>query len=138
MSQRQGRRALEVFVVEEGRDGGRNWWNKVGGGFENNDGSLSIRLHLFPDLLLQVRDYVPPEERGRGGGDDRGRGRGSRDRRGRGRERGGRGGRGGGDRGRGHRDDDDDGPPAYDDDAPLREPDDYDRGAPPDDDDIPF
>jgi len=112
---RQGRRGrsgqrqtYEVFVVEEGRDGGRNWWNKVGGGFRNQDGSVSLRLHLFPDLLLQVRQYVPKDERPERDERQRGEGGGRRERR----------------ESRGE-------PPDY---GPPNGPD---RG-PPDDDDIPF
>jgi hypothetical protein len=131
MSNRQSRQAFEVFVVEEGRDG-KNWWNKVGGGFENNDGSMSLRLHLFPDLLLQVRAYVPRDER-----EDRGGGRDNQQRRG-GRQGGRQGGRRGGRQGGGYRRDDrDDGPPdedpaGYDDNPTPRA-----ERDPRDDDDIP-
>ena len=63
MANRQDRKTFELFVVEESqpnREGEvKSFWNKVGRGFENQDGSLSLRLFMHPGMLIQCREYVP-------------------------------------------------------------------------------
>jgi hypothetical protein len=44
----------DVFLIREGKD--RNYWTKTGVAFENKDGSLNVRLDLFPQLQFQIRD----------------------------------------------------------------------------------
>jgi hypothetical protein len=48
----------DVFVIEVAK--GKSYWHNVGVGFVNKDGSLSLKLHLFPQLYLQVRDRKEP------------------------------------------------------------------------------
>jgi hypothetical protein len=55
---------------------GKSYFNKVGVGFVNKDGSWNIKLESFPvNGELHVRDYVPREE-GDGPGANRSRGQG--------------------------------------------------------------
>ncbi|HET9955613.1 MAG TPA: hypothetical protein VFQ61_13960 [Polyangiaceae bacterium] len=43
--------------------GGRNYWNRVGVAFLNNDGSLNVKLEAVPvNGEVHIRDYVPREE----------------------------------------------------------------------------
>lgn len=61
----------ELFTIKEtqGHNGEKkNFWTKVGAGFENKDGSFSIILDALPiDGKLQMR--LPKERDERGGGD---------------------------------------------------------------------
>lgn len=57
------RKRFEAFVVKDGGEGRDAFWNRVGSGFQNADGSLSIELHLIPGVWLQIREHVPREER---------------------------------------------------------------------------
>lgn len=42
---------------------GRNFWNRVGVAFVNNDGSINVKLEAVPvSGEIQIRDYVPKEE----------------------------------------------------------------------------
>lgn len=65
--QNRDRATFELFVVEESKPDQngevKTFWNKVGRGFENNDGSLSLRLFMHPGLLIQCRKYVPRDDR---------------------------------------------------------------------------
>ena len=56
---------------------GKNFWNRVGVAFVNNDGSINVKLEAMPvNGEIQIRDYVPREElsgtslRGRNGHSD--------------------------------------------------------------------
>ena len=49
-----------VFVIE--KKGDKSYWHRAGVAFENKDGSLNLKLHLFPDLRLQVRDRKKSEK----------------------------------------------------------------------------
>ena len=52
-----------VFTVVE-RGQGRSFWTRVGVGFVNSDGSLTLRLDAIPtNGTLQVRDWQPFEQR---------------------------------------------------------------------------
>jgi hypothetical protein len=62
-----------VYTITE--RGGRNFWTKIGVGFINRDGSITLKLDAIPvNGQVQVRDYEPygdrraapsPELRGR-------------------------------------------------------------------------
>ncbi len=52
--QQQKHQAKDVLTVEE--NNGQNYWHKVGVAFVNKDGSLTVKLHMFPHLRLQIRD----------------------------------------------------------------------------------
>ena len=52
-----------VFTVVE-RGPGKSYWTRVGVGFVNKDGSLTLRLDAIPvNGSLQVRDWEPPYDR---------------------------------------------------------------------------
>ena len=47
----------EVFVIQQDpNDEKKSFWHRAGVAFENRDGSLNLRLDLFPNVQLQVRD----------------------------------------------------------------------------------
>lgn len=49
------------YVINE--RGGRNFWNKIGVAFTNQDGSINVKLDALPvGGDFQIRDYVPREE----------------------------------------------------------------------------
>lgn len=51
-----------VYSITE-RDG-RTWWTRVGVGFVNRDGSITLKLDALPTSgNLQVREYETPEQR---------------------------------------------------------------------------
>lgn len=45
---------LKIYVIHE-RDGQKHW-RTCGVAFQNRDGSINLKLDLFPDLSLQVRE----------------------------------------------------------------------------------
>jgi hypothetical protein len=50
-----------VYVITQRNN--KNYWNRIGVAFVNNDGSLNVRLEALPvSGELQIRDYVPREE----------------------------------------------------------------------------
>lgn len=54
-----------VYAITE-REGARSIWTRIGGAWNNKDGSITIRLDALPvSGILQVRDA---EERREGGG----------------------------------------------------------------------
>lgn len=62
----QSRKMKAVFTVVD--RGQKSYWVRIGVGFENNDGSLNLKLDAMPtNGTLQVRDWEPREE-GRGSG----------------------------------------------------------------------
>jgi len=38
---------------------GRTYWNRAGVGFVNSDGSINVKLDLFPGLTFNLRDPKP-------------------------------------------------------------------------------
>jgi len=48
----------DVFVIE--KNGDKSFWHKCGVAFPNKDGSLNLKLDLFPNVQLQVRDKKEP------------------------------------------------------------------------------
>ncbi len=53
-----------VFTITE--RGGKSYWTRVGFGFVNSDGSLTLRLEAIPvNGQLQVRDHEPYDARRR-------------------------------------------------------------------------
>jgi hypothetical protein len=52
-----------VFTVVD-RGQGRSFWIRVGTGFTNGDGSLTVRLDAIPvNGTLQIREWEPPYDR---------------------------------------------------------------------------
>jgi len=45
---------LEVFVIH--KDGEKSYWHRCGVAFTNRDGSINVKLDLFPGLQLQIRE----------------------------------------------------------------------------------
>jgi hypothetical protein len=46
-----------VFVIT--KNGDKSYWNRCGVCFQNADGSLNVKLDLFPGVQLQIRDKKP-------------------------------------------------------------------------------
>lgn len=44
-----------IFVIQQGSDD-KNYWNRCGVAFKNKDGSLNLKLDLFPGVQFQVRE----------------------------------------------------------------------------------
>ena len=42
-----------VYVIQE--EGDKKYWHRAGVAFVNRDGSLNLKLDLFPNLQMQVR-----------------------------------------------------------------------------------
>ncbi len=54
-----------VFTIVE--RSGKSYWQRIGVGFVNSDGSVSLKLDAIPiNGSMQMRDYEPPGE-ARGG-----------------------------------------------------------------------
>lgn len=53
--------AKEVFVIE--KNGDKTYWNRCGRAYVNKDGSLNVKLDLFPGVQLQVRDKKEPDQK---------------------------------------------------------------------------
>jgi len=52
----------EVFVIHpDPNDEKKAFWHRCGVAFQNRDGSLNLKLDLFPNLQLQVRDRKEKE-----------------------------------------------------------------------------
>jgi hypothetical protein len=49
-----------VYLLVPGK-GDKTYFNRAGVAFENSDGSLNVKLDMFPDLTFQVRE--PKEEK---------------------------------------------------------------------------
>jgi hypothetical protein len=47
----------EVFVIE--KNGDKSYFHKCGIAFVNRDGSLNVKLDLFPNVQIQIRDPRP-------------------------------------------------------------------------------
>ena len=50
-----------IYVINEGTNG-KSYWNRAGIAFENADGSFSIKLDVFPQPKVQLREDRPREE----------------------------------------------------------------------------
>ena len=50
-----------AYVITQRKD--RNFWNRVGVAFVNNDGSINVKLEAVPvSGEIQIRDYQPKYE----------------------------------------------------------------------------
>lgn len=50
-----------VYVISE--RGGKSYWNRIGVGFLNSDGSINVKLESIPlSGELHVRDYVARDD----------------------------------------------------------------------------
>ena len=52
----------DVFVIS--KNGEKTYWNRCGRAFVNQDGSLNLRLDLFPGVDLQIRDQKKVKKEG--------------------------------------------------------------------------
>ena len=51
-----------AYVITQRKD--KNFWNRVGVAFVNNDGSINVKLEAVPvSGEIHVRDYVPRDDR---------------------------------------------------------------------------
>lgn len=53
---------LLVPAKGEGKDQ-KTYFNRAGVAFENRDGSLNVKLDLFPGITFQIREAQPAEDR---------------------------------------------------------------------------
>jgi hypothetical protein len=51
----------DVFVIQKSR--GKSFWRRCGAAFLNRDGSVNVKLDLFPGVDLQIRDPRPEKTR---------------------------------------------------------------------------
>jgi hypothetical protein len=50
-----------AYVITQRKD--KNFWNRVGVAFVNNDGSINVKLEAVPvSGEIQIRDYHPKDE----------------------------------------------------------------------------
>jgi len=49
------KKVFDILVIEKGKDE-KSYWRNVGIAFENRDGSINLKLYMFPDLSLQIRE----------------------------------------------------------------------------------
>jgi len=64
---RNSKMKVVYTVVDRGQ---KSYWVRVGVGFENQDGSLNLKLDAVPtNGTLQVREWEPREDRDLGGRD---------------------------------------------------------------------
>ena len=57
----QSRTMKIVYAITE-RAPGKSYWNRIGVGFVNQDGSITLRLDcvpVAPNVSMQIRDYDP-------------------------------------------------------------------------------
>ncbi|HEV3219571.1 MAG TPA: hypothetical protein VGZ48_07350 [Candidatus Acidoferrales bacterium] len=53
-------KSKDVFVIQPGRkEGDKSFFRRAGVAFVNRDGSLNVRLDLFPGTQLHIRDRKP-------------------------------------------------------------------------------
>lgn len=46
---------------------GKTFWNRIGVGFVNSDGSINVKLDALPvNGEFQLRDYMPPHDNDQG------------------------------------------------------------------------
>ena len=63
MEEQTGKTMKTVWTVVD-RGQGKSFWTRVGVGFVNRDGSLTLRLDALPvNGNLQVREWQEPHER---------------------------------------------------------------------------
>jgi hypothetical protein len=47
----------EVFIIQQDeQDETKTYWHRCGVAFVNRDGSLNLKLDLFPNVQFQIRD----------------------------------------------------------------------------------
>jgi len=72
MESANGQTMKAVFTVVE-RSGGKSYWTRVGVGFVNRDGSITLKLDAIPvNGTLQVREWESREDGPRRTGDSDG------------------------------------------------------------------
>jgi len=56
--ERSGSCLLVVYqIVKQGKGKDeRTYWNRIGAAFENRDGSINVKLDLFPNVSIQIRE----------------------------------------------------------------------------------
>jgi hypothetical protein len=60
------RKSKVVFLLVPGKGTGKDqktYFNRAGVAFENRDGSLNVKLDLFPGLTFQIREQEPPPQK---------------------------------------------------------------------------
>jgi hypothetical protein len=48
---------LDVFIIQPNpNDRNKAFWNRCGVAFRNRDNSINVKLDLFPNLQIQIRE----------------------------------------------------------------------------------
>jgi hypothetical protein len=48
---------LDVFIIQPNpNDRNKSFWNRCGVAFTNSDGSINVKLDLFPNVQIQIRE----------------------------------------------------------------------------------
>ena len=56
------------LIVKQGQGKSqKTYWNRAGAAFTNNDGSINVKLDLFPGVTFQIRE---PKDREREPGEE--------------------------------------------------------------------
>jgi hypothetical protein len=64
MEEQQQKTMKTVYTVVDRGPGNKSFWVRIGVGFTNRDGSLTIRLDALPvSGSLQVREWEAPDRR---------------------------------------------------------------------------
>jgi hypothetical protein len=59
---------LDVFITQPNpNDKNKSFWNRCGVAFVNRDGSINLKLDLFPNVQMQIREPRSDADEGRGG-----------------------------------------------------------------------
>ena len=59
------RKRLTVYLLVPGKGTGedqKTYFNRAGVAFENRDGSVNVKLDMFPQITFQVRESQPAEQ----------------------------------------------------------------------------
>jgi hypothetical protein len=58
----ESKKIFDVFAIEENEKKDATYWRNIGVAFENKDGSVNVKLYMFPGLQLQIRERQERKE----------------------------------------------------------------------------
>lgn len=53
---------LYLLTESGGGENKKTFWNRAGCGFENRDGSINVKIDIFPGLTFQLREKEEKKE----------------------------------------------------------------------------
>lgn len=57
---------LDVFVIQPSEtERNKSFWHRCGVAFVNRDGSINLKLDLFPNIQMQIREPKSDADEGR-------------------------------------------------------------------------